>query len=554
MDTEARIDLRDELPTPRVVRRRWLPSLIWLVPLTAVVIGASLVVNAWRTAGPRVMISFQTAQGLEVGKTLVKYRNVTIGHVTDISLSTDQNCVLVSADLLRSAKNLLTADARFWVVRPRIGIGWASGLETLISGSYIAVEAGGAKARQTEFLGLENPPPSTHGLLGKRVVLHAKDVGSLALDAPVYFRRFEVGHVIDRELDAGGHGARVVVFIDAPYDQLVTRATRFWNASGIDLTLGADGMKLRTQSLASVVAGGVAFETTPTAQDVGQVPSGAEFTLFDDQAAAMAPPDGEPRYVRMRFVQSLRGLSVGAPVDFVGVNIGQVFSLDLDYDARHKSFPVIVTALIYPRRMGKAYEVLEQNGTATSEDRMARLVGQLVARGLRAQPRTGNLLTGQLYIALDFIPGTRPARFDVGARPLEIPTAPGTVQELQEKVVSIVDKIDRIPIAQIGGHLDHDLVDLDSVLRELRTDVLPAGSAAFNSLHTTLGTVDHALADDAPWRDNIDQTLVEARSTLRSVRSLTDYLDRHPEALLRGRHPSQPTVNGRSTSVAGGTE
>ena len=120
--------------------------------------------------------------------------------------------------------------------------------------------------------------------------------------------------------------------------------------------------------------------------------------------------------------------------------------------------------------------------------------------------------------------------------------------------MSIVDKIDRIPIAQIGGHLDENLVDLDSALRELRTDVLPAGSAAFNSLHTTLGTVDHALADDAPWRDNIDQTLVEARSTLRSVRSLTDYLDRHPEALLRGRHPSQPTVSERSTSAARGTE
>ena len=554
MDTEAGTHRRDELPTPRVLRRRWLPSLIWLVPLTAVVIGSSLVVNAWRTAGPRVTISFQTAQGLEVGKTLVKYRNVTVGHVTGIALSADHNHVLVSADLLSSAKDVLTADARFWVVRPRIGIGWASGLETLVSGSYIAVEAGDAKVRQTEFVGLENPPPSTHGLLGKTVVLHAKDVGSLAFDAPVYFRRFEVGHVIDRELEADGHRARVVVFIDAPYDRLVTRATRFWNASGIDLTLGADGMKLRTQSFASVLAGGVAFETAPTAQDVGEVPSGAVFTLFDDQAAAMAPPDGEPRYVRMRFAQSLRGLSVGAPVDFVGVNIGQVFSLDLDYDAQHKTFPVIVTALIYPRRMGKAYEVLEQNGTATSEDRMARLVGQLVARGLRAQPRTGNLLTGQLYIALDFIPGTRPARFDVDARPLEIPTVSGTVQELQQKLVSIVDKIDRIPIAQIGGHLDEDLVDLDGALREVRSDVLPAGGAAFNSLHTTLGTVDRALADDAPWRDNIDQTLVEARSTLRSVRSLTDYLDRHPEALLRGRHPSQPTVSERSTSAAGGTE
>jgi paraquat-inducible protein B len=142
----------------------------------------------------------------------------------------------------------------------------------------------------------------------------------------------------------------------------------------------------------------------------------------------------------------------------------------------------------------------------------------------------------------------------VNARPLEIPTVSGSVEELQQKLVSIVDKIDRIPITEIGRHLDADLVGLDGALGELRTDVLPAGSAALGSLHTTLGTVDHALADDAPWRDNIDQTLVEARSTLRSVRSLTDYLDRHPEALIRGRHSSQPTVGERSTSAAGETE
>jgi len=542
MSTDTAGDPRGELPTPHVLRRRWVPSLVWLVPVIAVVLGATLVINAWRTAGPRVIISFQTAQGLEVGKTLVKYRNVTIGHVTAISLSSDHNSVLVSAELLRTATDVLTADARFWVVRPRIGIGWASGLETLISGSYIAVEAGAAPARKTEFIGLETPPPAPHGLLGKSLVLHARDVGSLALDAPVFFRRFAVGHVIDRELEADGQSARVVVFIDAPYDRFVTRATRFWNSSGIDLTLGADGLKLRTQSLASVLAGGIAFEMAPTAQDVGPVTSGAEFTLFSDQAEAMAPPDGEPRYVRMRFTQSLRGLSVGAPVDFVGVNIGQVFSVDLDYDAQRQSFPVIVTALIYPRRMGKAYEVLEQNGTATNEDKMARLVGRLVARGLRAQARTGNLLTGQLYIALDFIPGAQPARFAVDARPLQIPTAPGGVQELQQKLVSIVDKIDHLPIADIGRHLDADLVGLDGALGGLRTEVLPAGTAAFRSLGKTLGTVDHALADDAPWRDNIDQTLVEARSTLRSVRSLTDYLDRHPEALLRGRHPSQSAV------------
>jgi paraquat-inducible protein B len=253
----------------------------------------------------------------------------------------------------------------------------------------------------------------------------------------------------------------------------------------------------------------------------------------------------------MRFAQSLRGLSVGAPVDFLGVKIGQVLSVDLDYEPTHKSFPVIVTVLLFPRLMGEAYEALEKNGTAESEDRMARFIGELVGRGLRAQPRIGSLLTGQLYVALDFIPGARPVKFAPDLRPLEIPTVPGSIQELQQRLVSIVDKVDRVPIADIGRHLDVDLVGLNGTLEELRGDTLPAGTAALRSMKKTLGTVDDTLAEDAPWRDRIDQTLIEARSTLRSVRSLTDYLDRHPEALLRGRQPSQSTPSKRSSPPAG---
>jgi len=554
VNTDSGLPAADVLPAPRVLKRRWMPSLIWLVPAVAVVIGLSLVVDAWVTAGPRVTISFQTAQGLEVGKTLVKHRSVTIGHVTAISLSADGNRVRVSAELLKSARSLLTSDAQFWVVRPRVGIGWASGLDTLLSGSYIAVEAGDASTKRTEFVGVENPPPLTHGVLGRSVLLHAADIGSLALGAPVYFRHFEVGHVIDRKIDAGGNGAGVVLFIDAPYDVLVTRATRFWNAGGIDLSLRADGFKLRTQSLASVLAGGVAFDGAPNAQDVGPIASGAEFTLFDDQEAAMAPPTGDPRYVRMRFEQSLRGLSVGAPVEFVGVTIGQVFAVDLDYDQEHKIFPVIVTARIYPRRMGRAYLVLEQNGTATNEEKTARLVEQLVARGLRAQPRTGNLLTGQLYIALDFIPGARPVRFAANAQTLEIPTVPGGTEELQQKLAAVVAKIDRLPINEIGRQLHADLVDFDQMLGDFRTQTLPAGTASMQSLRTTLDRVNETLADDASWRERVDQTLDEARRSLQSLRSLTDYLDRHPEAVLRGRHPSQPSAGERSTPVASGPQ
>ena len=252
----------------------------------------------------------------------------------------------------------------------------------------------------------------------------------------------------------------------------------------------------------------------------------------------MAPPDGEPHYVRMRFEQSLRGLAIGAPVEFVGVNIGSVLSIDLDYVAKDQRFPVIVTAQIYPRRMGRAYDALEQQGAAESDDKMARLVAQLVARGLRAQPRPGSLLTGQLYLALDFIPGASGAKFDVAARPLEIPTIRGSIDELQLELASIAKKIDGLPLGEIARHLDGDLVSLHGTLDRINGDLLPGASATVEALHGTLGRIDRNLADSAPWRDSIEQTLGEARQTMRSVRSLTDYLNRHPEALIRGRRGS----------------
>lgn len=249
----------------------------------------------------------------------------------------------------------------------------------------------------------------------------------------------------------------------------------------------------------------------------------------------MAPPDGEPHYVRMRFEQSLRGLTIGAPVEFIGVNIGSVSSIDLDYDARQQSFPMIVTALIYPPRMGRAYDTLTQQGATESDAKMARLVGQLVARGLRAQPRTGNLLTGQLYIALDFIPGERKARFSVDSQPLEIPTARGSIGELQTQLASVVKKFNALPLRDIAAHLDRDLESLQGSLVQLNGEVLPAAKSTLGALQNTLGVADRTLAEDSPWRESLNQTLTEARRSLRSVRSLSEYVNRHPEALIRGR-------------------
>lgn len=528
----------EELPTPAVQNRSWIPRLVWVVPIAAAVIGISLLIRNWENAGPRITISFLSGEGVQVGKTLVKYRDVTVGRVLAVVLSPDHQTVVVTVDLSKDAASLLKADTQFWIVRPRIGVGSVSGLETLLSGVYIGMKTGAATLRERQFVGLENPPAISHGPRGREIQLHAARAGSLAIGAPVYFRQFQVGRVIDENLLPDG-STRVTVFVEAPYDGFVKPVTRFWNASGIDVRLGADGLNVQTESLAAVLAGGLAFDDGPIEALFVADGVPGEFTLYKNETEAMAPPDGDPRYVRMRFAQSLRGLEIGAPVEFVGVNIGSVVAVDLGYKRQDKSFPVIVTAKVYPRRMGQAYEALAAQGKTESEETLAAFVGTLVNRGLRAQPRSGSLLTGKLYIALDFLPASPRAAFDASIRPLELPTVNGSFQELEANIGRLVKKVNDLPLEQITADLHTDLKDLHETLSELHTRVLPNAEDTLSALHRTLDSADRTLDRESPLQRGLTETLSESRSTLQAVRELADYLDRHPDALLRGRRPQK---------------
>jgi paraquat-inducible protein B len=400
------------------------------------------------------------------------------------------------------------------------------------------MKTGAATLGERQFVGLENPPALSHGPRGRELQLHAARAGSLAIGAPVYFRQFQVGRVIDENLLSDG-STRVTVFVDAPYDGFLTPVTRFWNASGIDVRLGADGLNVQTESLAAVLAGGLAFDDGPIEAVPAATGIPGEFTLYRNETEAMAPPDGDPRYVRMRFTQALRGLEVGAPVEFVGVNIGSVVAVDLGYERHDKSFPVIVTAKVYPRRMGQAYEALAAQGKTESEETLAAFVGTLVNRGLRAQPRSASLLTGKLYIALDFRPASPRAAFDASIRPLELPTVNGTFQELEANVGRLVKKVNDLPLEQIAADLHTDLKDLHETLSELHTRVLPSAVDTLSALHSTLDSADRTLDVESPLQRGLTETLSETRSTLQAVRELADYVDRHPDALLRGRRPQK---------------
>jgi paraquat-inducible protein B len=528
----------EELPTPLIQNRRWIPRLVWVVPIAAAVIGISLLIRNWQNEGPRITINFLSGEGIQVGKTLIKYRDVTVGRVSDVGLSADHETVVVSANLSKDAASLLKADTQFWIVRPRIGVGSVSGLDTLLSGVYIGIKTGTATLRKREFVGLENPPALSHGPHGREIQLHAALAGSLGVGAPVYFRRFQVGRVIDENLLPDG-STRVTVFVEAPHDGFVKPVTRFWNASGIDVRLGADGLSVQTESLAAVLAGGLAFDDGPTEDVPAAVGIPGEFTLYKNETEAMAPPDGDPHYVRMRFSQALRGLEVGAPVEFVGVNIGSVVAVDLGYEREDRSFPVIVTAKLYPRRMGQAYSVLAAQGQTESVETLAAFVGTLVNRGLRAQPRSASLLTGKLYIALDFLPASPRAAFDSSIRPLELPTVNGTFQELEASVGSLVRKVNDLPLEQVAADLHTDLKDLHETLSELHTQVLPSAVDTLSALHRTLDSADRTLDVESPLQRGLTETLLESRSTLQAVRELADYLGRHPDALLRGRRPQK---------------
>ena len=532
------------LPQPRIAEaRRWNVSLVWLLPAVAIAVGASLLIRTVFLVGPKIEIEFASADGVEAGKTEVRYKEVVIGKVQSVSLRDDRTRVVVGVQLDRAAVGVAVEDTTFWVVRPRIGAGGVTGLGTLFSGAYIGADAGISKRARSEFKGLEAPPFVLRGEPGSIFVLRSDDLGSLDVGSPVFHRRTRVGRVVGYTLDADRDELSVKIFVEAPYQKLVTTQSRFWNASGIDLTVNASGLTLNTQTLASVLAGGLVFETPPGAGKAAPAPENTAFTLYNDRRAALAPPDGPPVQVRMVFDQSVRGLAEGAAIDLLGIDIGRVTSIALQYDPARKRFPVEVFADVFPYRLGAVRTALLQSA-ATPNAGDAAVLQQLVVNGVRAQLRTGNLLTGQLYVALDFI-GKQPARTAMGSDgTLTLPTVPGTLSEIQPQIADIVEKVSKIPFDEIGKDLRATLAGANAAIGRLTPEAqkaLAEVQKTLNRAQASLESLDRNVSDpNAPVQRNLEETLVELQRTSRSLRVLSDYLQQHPESILRGKPADAP--------------
>ena len=526
------------LPPPRVARRRdWMPSLIWLIPVVAALVGIFLVARILIDRGPEIVLTFKTAEGLEAGKTAVKYKDVQIGVVQSLRLAHDRSHVRVTLQLNKDANAFTAQDTRYWVVRPRLDTSGISGLSTLLSGAYIGADAGTSEESAKEFTGLEVPPIVTRDASGKQFLLRAPDIGSLDVGSPVYFRRIKVGQVAAYELNEDGRGVTLRVFVNAPYDKFVGGNSRFWQASGLDMRLNASGITLRTQSLATILLGGIAFGA-PENENGPVAGENTAFALAEDEGAAMKPPDGPAAPMLLYFNQSLRGLSPGAPVDFRGVVIGEVKSIGIQFDREAREFRMPVMVTLYPDRLNVRTNGAPEESLYTQHQRLR----FLIEKGLRAQMRTGNLLTGQNYIAIDFFPKAPKVSVDLSKNPVEMPTVPNSLDELQSQVQEIATKLNKVPFEQIGtdvrtalATLNKTLVSAEQLTRTLNNDVSPEITAAMKDARKTINSAERTLAQDSPLQQDMRQTLQELTRAAGSVRVLTDYLERHPESLLRGK-------------------
>ena len=537
-------------------------SIVWLIPIVAVLIAAFLGYRWISQTGPTVTLTFLSADGLTAGQTEVRHKAVNLGTVEAINLTPDMSHVRVRVRMRREARPALTDQARFWVVRPRLTPGSISGLETIVSGSYIELDPGEKTgAEQYDFTGLETPPAIRSDEPGRTYVVKGNRLGSLSIGSAVFYRDETVGEVLGYDLGKPGDPVTVYAFVRAPYDNFIHEGSYFWNASGVSVQAGSGGFKLQVQSFQAILSGGIAFDTPPEALRTPVAAGNTEFPLFDDEGTAAASHFKERIKFLVHVKGSVAGLAVGSPVQLYGIQIGVVSGVLLHVDPPAGTVEVQVRLEIEPER-------IPRSGPIPSPQQVVRDIASMVDKGLRAQLRSANFLTGQLLVALDFFPNADPAQLTVEHGENVLPDQPADLENIQKNFSDISHKLDKIPFDAIGANLNRVLAGVDKIVngddlkRALRdasatlaqakdlvrkadqgaTPALQRLPQISQDLQDTVGKASQLVGSlnggggggSALGRD-LSRLLGQLSETARSVRLLANYLDEHPEALIRGR-------------------
>ena len=542
-----------EVASPKIEHRSGI-SMVWVIPIITALVGGWLIVKTLSEQGPVATISFLTADGIEVGTTRIKYKNVNVGVIEGMQFSEDFSHVILSARFNQGMDSFLRRNTQLWVVRPQLSLSGVSGLDTIISGAYISVEPGQG-APQFHFVGLENPPVVLSEAIGQQVVLIADKLGSIDIGSPVYYKGIQAGEVLGYELANDRESVYIHIFVNDPFDQLVQGNTRFWNVSGMEVDLSANGVNVRTESIKSLIFGGVAFDIPETLEQTTSDIQGLVYTLhngygdIDNNAYSR-----KINYVAY-FGSSVRGLSPGAPVEFRGIQVGSVLDFRLEYDNEDESFLIPVLFEIEPERI----VFRDADGISDSEN----TITNLIDNGLRARLQSGSLITGQLYVELIMNPD---APLELVAANDTIPEMPtvssASIESITNSLEAFVSRLDTINLEDIGRELlgtlegtnslfnspviQASLENLEISMESFKNilaavdeanleETIGAGRDVLEKLRETIDLTNNILEPNSPMQYNVIQLTSELEETARSIRSLVEILERNPQSLLFGR-------------------
>jgi len=554
-------------PEPEVKTRASI-SLVWLIPVITALIGGWLVFKTITEKGPQIEVTFKTAEGIEAGKTRIKYKEIDIGVVDAVGFSRDFSNVILSVSMDKGTESFLGRGTRFWVVKPTLSLRGATGLGTLLSGSYIEIEPGQGEV-QTHFEGLDKIPVVRADVAGKKIMLLTKKLSSIDTGSPIYYQGILAGEVMGWKLGNDRKSIFIHAFVMAPYDTLVKGNTKFWNISGVDLSMGSEGITVRTESLASLLYGGIAFETPDTLEEIKEDVEGLAFTLYDNYENIHDAAFIKKITCVLFFKGSVRGLNLGAPVEFKGIKVGVVKQIRLEFDSSDASFKIPVLVEIEPERF--------LTDTEADIDAPLETLDTLISHGLRARLQTGSLFTGQLFVELDMYPDEPVRMVGAGTPFIELPTIPADFAQMTTSVKNILVKMEKLDIEEIGSELlsilqgankvvqgagklinkkeleeavddfKTSLTLLKQILGKLDQHVEPiaanlenaigASHKALEKTQTTLGLLGEVLSPNSPLQHQILELASEMSEMARSIRTLVDMLERHPNSIIFGKDP-----------------
>ena len=557
-------------PDPRILeqsavrRSRRLP-VIWAIPIIAIAIGAWLAWDTLSKEGPRIVVSFEDAEGLQAGQSQLKYKDITLGTVKSLEFTKDRRRVLVTIATTAQAEPFLTSSTQFWVVKPRLFAGNISGFSTLLSGSYIGLLPGDAAAKaERTFVGREEPPLLDSDVPGHTFMLKTDQLGSVNLGSPVFYRGLSVGQVLGWDIGDMAKSVTIHAFVRAPFDSYVHDQTRFWNASGVSVKLGGAGVEMQLESLRALLLGGIAFETLTTGPSGEVSGENHEFPLFANQDAAKAASYSRKIDLIVYFSSSVRGLGPGSDVVVHGLKVGQVTDVKLSYDPVKDTIVAPVRLEIAPERVVGIGRQVFKNTTEA--------VQALVSKGFRASLQSGNLLTGEMLVSFEIVPDAPAAKVTEQDGAFVFPTIDsGGLSGLQASAGELLHNVNAIPFASIGQSLDvmtknmstltngpqlqealtglaRTMAEAQSLMKNLNTDMGPALKQLPEitaSLQATLRqstqlmrSVDTGYGNDTQFHRDLDRMMAQLTDAVRSFKALADLLTRHPEALVRGRTDS----------------